>query len=196
MKGRLIWDWVRVQLCKAREEQLSDRRVRQLKAEAREAPHKVDPKKATKEFAMSQWDRDGHKSLFFLTMVVRQLYQKLPSLRLTELRDHRLWVNGRPVVISFLFRDHAQFDQAVFQSISSAMGRMHVHNVFPVHDTLHQSITDVLNSAKSHKAWQVYFLSFFFEFSYLTQFETRSSVLKQCTRLWVAKSSLAYYDRL
>ena len=75
---------------RAKKEDLSDRRVRELKALAMTTPHKVCAAKTTKRFALSEWAPEEHKGLFFLSMLVRTLYNKNEDLRVDRFHDYRL----------------------------------------------------------------------------------------------------------
>ena len=100
-----------------------------------------------------------------------------------HLGNNRLEINGRPVSICCLFRESEDFDQTVFENLCSAMGQMHLHNVFPQNDTLHRSIALVIQRAHGDTALLIKYLSFFFEFSYLTQYETNPHKLKRCAEM-------------
>ena len=163
-----------IQDIKKNKAKLSERRVRELVAAARQEPHYVSPEKTTTAYALSEWSKEEHVSLFFLTIITRQLFSLDERIRAGHFANHALSINSRPVAKSFLFRDSPDFTSNVFYMLCDSMGRMHLHNVFPANDTLHQSIVDVISADK-----QVAYLSFFFEFSYLTQYENRPRVLKR-----------------
>ena len=69
---------------------LSERRVRQLKKQARELSHYVPPEKRTAQYALSLWSNADHVALVLLTMVLRQLYKLNPDLRRTSFQEHSL----------------------------------------------------------------------------------------------------------
>ena len=52
----------------AKKRKLSDRRLRELIADAKTKPHHINPKKDTKAFALSEWGKEEHKGLYFVTM--------------------------------------------------------------------------------------------------------------------------------
>ena len=169
---------------RAKRNKLSDRRTQELKAEAKLNFHKVVPEKTTTEFALAQWDKEEHKGMYFLTMIVRQLYAVDKTLRDTQFQNHKMEINGRTVGISHLFRNlNGDFGNEDFKNLCAAMAQMHLHHVFAADDTLHKNIVNIIHGAHNNKAQQVRLLNFFFEFSYLAQFETRPAVLKQYAKL-------------
>ena len=74
---------------RAKKEDLSGRRVRELRAEAFDLPHKVVKEKTTKGFAISEWNKEEHKSLYFLSMLVRVIYSKNKKLRHDHFRNFK-----------------------------------------------------------------------------------------------------------
>ena len=71
---------------------------------------------------------------------------------------------------------------------------MHLHHVFPGEDTLHQNIAKIIEEAHKDKALQIQYLSFFFEFSFLTQFATKYHVLKKYAELDAKSFGQACWD--
>ena len=63
------------------------------------------------------------------------------------------------------------------------MAIMHVHNVFPEDDTLHQNVKTVLTSVSHDPACQVHYLSFFFEFAFVPHYESKTKKLKALAKL-------------
>ena len=163
--------------------ELSERRTRQLKAEAHCTPHCVDAEKATTQFAIGQWNKEQHKSIFFLTIVARQLFHKDAALRKSAFQEHRLLLNNKYIQDSRLCRVYAstgkKLDQYMVGCLFKAMSIMHLHNLQPQEDTLHRSIAPVIAAAHANPAKQVRYLSFFFEFSYLIHFESEPKMLKK-----------------
>jgi hypothetical protein len=142
--------------------------------------HKVDPKKITKEYALTRnidnalWTREDHGGIFVLTIVIRLLLRHNPGLRKTRFRRTRLRIRGRWAYQSCLFRHKGELSKQFncvddLETLIQAMCSMHLHNTIASQDRLHQSILDIVQEPIDG-ARKVQLLSFFFEFAYVTQF--------------------------
>ena len=144
-------------------------------------PHRIEADQRSKRAAIAQWDRDSHKGLFMTTIILRMIFSKIRKMR-KDAPSYYVKINGRWIQQSRLFaRVGSEVGANEIRSLISAMGPMHLHNVFAGDDAFHQSMKPLLLKGKNVEQ-KIRLLNFSMEFQFLVRMEARpAKLLHYCT---------------